>query len=178
MHRSFRVFLLTVFLLVGADQWLKAFSRNAAEWTEGRVFMPLWPGVFELKLVYNEGVAFGLAQGAGVFLTPIAFGMIGYTAWHSWKKPEETRLIRVLLALLCAGALGNLIDRLWMGKVTDMFWFRLINFHVFNIADVCITFAAILILWLALQDAFKPKTAVTEPAMSPEESETPKPSAE
>jgi signal peptidase II len=49
------------------------------------------------------------------------------------------------MALLCAGAIGNLIDRLALGRVTDMFWLRFIDFPVFNVADVCITIAGVLL---------------------------------
>jgi lipoprotein signal peptidase len=49
------------------------------------------------------------------------------------------------MALLCAGALGNLIDRIWDKRVTDMFWFRAIDFPVFNVADVCITAAGVML---------------------------------
>lgn len=150
--RAVWMFLGWVVALVGVDQLVKWASREAANWVEGRIFWPIWPGVFELKLVWNYGVAFGLAQGAGRFLTPIAAVISGYALWLVWTKPETPRLARLALSFLTAGAIGNLIDRVWKGKVTDMFWIRLIDFPVFNVADVCITVAGVLIIYLGLTD--------------------------
>jgi signal peptidase II len=64
------------------------------------------------------------------------------------------------MGLLAAGALGNLFDRVAFGKVTDMFYFRAINFPVFNVADACITIAAGLLIYLWTVEALaKPKPA-------------------
>jgi len=115
----------------------------AAEGVEGRVFLAPWPGVFELKLIYNEGVAFGMFQGAGTFLTPIAIVIAGAATVSAMRSAKVSRLHTVLCSLLAAGAIGNMIDRLWLGRVTDMFFVRAINFPVFNVADVCITAAAV-----------------------------------
>lgn len=65
----------------------------------------------------------------------------------------------VTLGMLAAGAIGNLIDRLWMGKVTDMFWFRLINFPVFNVADACITVSAILLAIMSIRQDISSRRA-------------------
>ena len=81
--------------------------------------------------------------------------------------------------LLCAGAIGNLIDRLWMGKVTDMFYARFIDFPVFNIADICISLAGTLIVLLALKDTFsksEPKLEPTPVESNPSESSSAEPS--
>lgn len=143
-------FAVLTLALTGLDQIVKALSRNAADWVEGRVFAVPWPGVFELKLVYNEGVAFGMLQGAGTLLTPIAVAIAGAAGFSALRPPKVARTHTVLCSLLAAGALGNMIDRLWLGKVTDMFFVRAISFPVFNVADVCITFAAFMLVASAL----------------------------
>lgn len=127
--------------------------------------------MFELKLVYNEGVAFGMMQGAGIYLTPVAVGIAVLAGWYSWNHGKEHTGLHVTCALLAAGSIGNLADRLAHGKVTDMFWIRAINFPVFNLADVCITVAGVLFIFGALKDAsHKSKeipadaTTVDEPA--------------
>ena len=134
----------------------------AAEGVEGRSIFPLWPGVFELKLVYNEGVAFGMLEGKGFWMFPIALAMASFAAWHTWKHPDAPKIVHITTATLAAGAIGNMIDRVVAQKVTDMFWFRLINFPVFNIADVCITFAGVMLVLSALVDVFRPKSAEEE----------------
>ncbi len=158
-------FLLVALALLAVDQVVKAWARGVTGGVEGRSIHPLWPGVFELKLVYNEGVAFGLFQGAGVFLAPVAILIAGAATWYSFRHPHQATVNHVTAALLASGAVGNLIDRLWMGRVTDMFWIRAINFPVFNIADVCITAAGTLLVLHGIRDAFAKKPA-QEPGLS------------
>lgn len=141
------------FLFVGMlvlDQAVKYWARGAVDGREGASIHPLWPGVFELTLVYNRGIAFGQLQGYGVLLTPIALAIAAGAIWYSMRHPHAARVYHVIAGLFAAGALGNLIDRLFLGKVTDMFDLRLIKFPVFNIADACITVsgAIMILLWL------------------------------
>jgi len=140
-----RLFIVVASLALLLDQATKVWARFASEGVEGRSLFVVWPRVFELKLVYNEGIAFGMFQGAGVFLTPIAALIAIGAAWYSFRHPQEPRSTHLTMALLCAGALGNMIDRVLFGKVTDMMWFRAIDFPVFNIADVCITIAGVML---------------------------------
>lgn len=144
------LWLTTFSVLLMIDQLVKAWARTAAGGVEGRTISALWPGVFELKLVYNEGIAFGMLQGQGILLAPIAILIAVGAFLYSWRQPQESRITHVGMAVLASGAIGNLIDRLWMHRVTDMFWIRAINFPVFNVADVCITGAAFIlgITWI------------------------------
>lgn len=181
MHARFKYFLIISLTLLALDQATKWWARAAAEGVEGRSIHPLWAGVFELKLVYNEGVAFGMLQGGGVFLTPIAIVITAFAAYYSYKHPQETKFNHLVLALLASGAVGNLIDRLAMGKVTDMFWFRLINFPVFNVADICISLAGAAFVFGGLKELVHPtkphpaeQSALQNPA-EPQESEVPSP---
>ncbi|MBX3096633.1 MAG: signal peptidase II [Fimbriimonadaceae bacterium] len=104
-----------------------------------------WPGVFELKLIYNEGVAFGMLQGYGVFMAPIAIAITIFAWYYSARHRHDPVAAHIGLGLVASGAVGNLIDRMWMGKVTDMFWFRAIDFPVFNIADAAISVGVVLL---------------------------------
>lgn len=155
--KGFRLFSVLTVLLFALDQLVKLWARTAANGAEGKTLAPLWPGVFELKLVYNEGVAFGMLQGAGILLTPVAIGIAAVATWYSWKHPQEKPISHVTAALLAAGATGNLVDRLAHGRVTDLFWIRAINFPVFNVADICITVAGAFLILSALSDLFKPR---------------------
>ena len=179
MHPKFRLFLLTSISLLVLDQLVKWWARAAAEGVEGRSIHSLWTGVFELKLVYNQGVAFGMLQGKGVYLAPIALIITAFAVYYSYKHKDEPKSHHVVLALLASGAVGNLIDRLAMGKVTDMFWFRLINFPVFNIADICISVAGAAFLLVSLQEMIKgkPDQQETEPTATPQK-EDPRPPSE
>lgn len=149
--------------LLAVDQAVKAWARGAL--VEGQSLNGPWPGVFELTLTYNKGIAFGLFQGVGVFFAPVAILIAGAAALYSYRHRTEPWPAHVGLALLASGAIGNLIDRVWLGKVTDMFWLRAIDFPVFNVADSCITVGAVLlgIAWI-LMPADKPeKVPVAQP---------------
>ncbi|MBL8066304.1 MAG: signal peptidase II [Chthonomonadaceae bacterium] len=162
MRRGLRLFVLLSIGLLLIDQMVKLWARNAAQGTEGRTLLAVWPGVFELKLVYNQGVAFGMLQGMGLLLSPIAIAIAVSAAIYSWKRPDEPKVHHVTAALLASGAVGNLIDRLTQGHVTDMFWIRLINFPVFNVADVCITAAGVLLVLGAARDMIRPNHESTD----------------
>ncbi len=117
-----------------------------------------WPGVFEITLTYNKGVAFGLFQGSGVLFAPIAILLAGASFYYVFKKPSEEKIHMVMISLLSSGAVGNLIDRVVFEKVTDMFWLRIINFPVFNIADICISVSAFLMILISLLENKQEKT--------------------
>jgi len=150
------LFWTVLVLLLVLDQLVKAWTRQhivlEGSW-EGRP----WPGVFELTNVQNEGIAFGLLQGMGPLLAPVAVAMALLAGFYSYRHPEESWLTHLAMALLAAGALGNLYDRMVLGKVTDMFSFRLIHFPVFNVADACITIAACLMMLSWIVDAVRSK---------------------
>ncbi|MBL8086826.1 MAG: signal peptidase II [Chthonomonas sp.] len=149
-------FVLTVFaILLAVDQAIKAYVRGSLDLYQS-THGP-WPGIFEITLTYNRGIAFGLAQGGGVFFAPVALLITGLCFRYCFKNPRETLLTQCSMAMLASGAVGNLIDRLWLGKVTDMFWLRIIDFPVFNFADACITTGAIL---LSIRFLFEPKPKV------------------
>lgn len=162
MHKKFIGFLAGSVGLIILDQLVKLWSRTAAQGVEGRTFLVVIQNVFELKLVFNKGVAFGMFEGRGVFLTPIAILIAAFTVYYSWKHRDEPARNHFVMALLASGAVGNLIDRLLFHQVTDMFWFRLIDFPVFNVADVCITFAGIAFAIEAFGQIFKKKAVSDE----------------
>lgn len=159
-----------IVVIIAIDQAVKFWARNAAGGLEGRVIAEVIPKVFELKLVYNRGVAFGMFQGAGVLLTPIAILIAGFSTWSSISKPEGGRLLHATMVLLASGAIGNLIDRLAFGKVTDMFYARIIDFPVFNVADAAISIAGALLVWTALRELAPTKqdAHAVNPDSSPE----------
>lgn len=149
------LYLALVTGLLALDQWSKHVVRETFILGQAKPYP--WPGVFELKLAYNEGIAFGMMQGRGQLFAPVAAIIAIGATWYAWKH-LQVRGLQILLGLLTAGAIGNMIDRLREGRVTDMFWFRAINFPVFNVADVCLTFAAIGLIVLGMFEK-KPETA-------------------
>jgi len=158
-----RQILFWIFLvgMVASDQLVKANVR--ANFNPGQ-YRTIIPGVFEITLTYNEGIAFGLFQGMGVLLAPIAIAIAAGAAWYSTKHPKESPWVHGALGLLAAGALGNLYDRVFNKRVTDMFYARFINFPVFNVADACITIASILLIFIWWGES---KRTATEPTPEP-----------
>ncbi len=155
MKRPYLFLFLAIALLV-LDQAVKYWVQQAIP-RGGSIHGLPFPGIFELTLQYNEGIAFGFFQGKGKLLSPIAIAIAAGTAWYSFRHPKEPWLTHVAMALLAAGAVGNLLDRIVNSRVTDMFWFRKINFPVFNVADSCITVATILLIltWFSASEQAK-----------------------
>ena len=90
----------------------------------------------------------------------------GGSIWYSTKHPQVAKVYHIVAALFAAGALGNLIDRLYLGKVTDMFDFRLIKFPVFNVADACITISGVVMVLLWIREAFEERKQAQKPESS------------
>ncbi|MFA4889529.1 MAG: signal peptidase II [Candidatus Omnitrophota bacterium] len=109
--------------------------------------LPVINGVFHLSLVHNRGAAFGILNN----LTPL-FILTSLAAviliFASLKKNRSISLENFALSLILAGALGNLIDRIFLGYVIDFLDFRV--WPVFNVADSAITVGAILLGWKIL----------------------------
>ena len=136
------VFWVLFILMLVADQLIKLWARHSLQVTS----MALWPNVLDLSLTFNKGIAFGMLQRFGVFLAPIAVAIAAGAIFYSTTHKKESGWIHVAMALLGAGALGNLFDRLVFGQVTDMFQIRLFEFPIFNLADSCITVAATMLI--------------------------------
>lgn len=111
-----------------------------------RTFDALIPGVVNLRMVGNRGMAFSLFSGQGAALTVLTFLLIaGVVAWLI-ARPDESKWIRVGFWLVVGGGLGNLFDRAVQGYVVDFIELAFVRFAVFNVADVCICVGAALVI--------------------------------
>lgn len=112
--------------------------------------IPLWEGVFHLTYVQNTGAAFSVFQGGANWLRwlslIVSFALMIW-AWIEAFSPIE----QFAYGFILAGALGNGIDRFLFGYVVDFLDFRLINFPVFNIADVCINIGIIFLIYATIK---------------------------
>lgn len=143
--------LLAVLAVVwGVDQATKALA--VARLTEGEP-VELVPGVLDLYLLYNPGAAFSLATGMTWLLTLVAVGVVVAVAVVARRL--GSRAWALALGLLLGGALGNLTDRLLrepgfaVGHVVD--FLRLPRWPVFNVADMAVVTAAVLVVVLSLR---------------------------
>lgn len=106
----------------------------------------LFPGA-KLYLTFNTGFAFSLPA-PQLILIVLAVGVSGFLVFWSLQK-ERTRFEQWTSVLVVSGAMGNAIDRIFLGQVTDFlsFW----NFPVFNVADMLVTFGIVVLLLGELQ---------------------------
>jgi signal peptidase II len=163
MRTKHLLFWVAMVVFIVIDQLVKLDVRHTM--VAGQALPYPWPNVFEIQLTFNQGIAFGYFQGKGVMLAPIAVVISVGSIWYILKHPEESKWNHFAFGLLAAGALGNLFDRVAFQRVTDMFWFRLINFPVFNVADSCITVATTMLIigWWA-EAAQRKETALGKEA--------------
>ena len=128
-------------LLLAADQGLKLWVVNHLELYASA---PLLPGVVELKYIQNTGGGWSILSEHTWLLSLITALVLVVIAVLLAKKIVRHPLGRWGCVLLLAGGLGNLIDRLRLGYVVDMFNFLFMDYPVFNIADICVVCGMIL----------------------------------
>lgn len=143
------LYLLLAVLMVVIDQLIKLWAV--------RVLMPIGSipiieGVFHLTYVENTGAAFSMLEGRQGFFILITLAAFGFVAYLYRTGMIKGVLGNLCMAFIVGGAIGNFIDRLRLGYVVDLFDFCLINFAVFNFADICITIGGALFIWLAILD--------------------------
>lgn len=102
-------------------------------------------GVFKLEYLENRGAAFGIMQNQQIFFAITAILIIGIIFFLYGRMPHTKRfyILKICAVMVCAGAIGNLIDRLRLNYVIDFFYFELIDFPVFNVADCYVVVACI-----------------------------------
>jgi signal peptidase II len=148
-----------VYLLAGlvvlADQYSKHLVRQLLP--VGATWNP-WPWLAPYARVLhieNTGAAFGMFQDAGLFFAVVAVVVSLVIVTYARKLPHGLWWIRVALGLQLGGALGNLIDRLIRGPVTD--FISVGQFAIFNVADASISTGVALLALLMLLEARQPK---------------------
>ncbi len=108
--------------------------------------IPVINDIFHITYVQNRGAAFNMLDGKSLLLIMVPTIAIIIAIWYMEKHLEEHWTLLVSLSLVIAGGVGNLIDRCFMGFVTDMFDFRF--WPVFNVADIAVCVGAgILVLY-------------------------------
>lgn len=129
--------------IAALDLITKAWARADLRYGESVEILPF----FNLTLGFNRGVAFGLLNDAGdaVVLIVTAAISVMFGFWF-WREPRA--LTRLGLAFVLGGAIGNFLDRLWRGEVTDFFDLHLFGTHwpAFNVADAAITCGVVLVV--------------------------------
>ncbi len=145
-------FLGIAVLIVAADQAVKWLIRENIERGDAIEVISL------LKIVHvtNSGAAFGMLQGAGPLLVMTSIvGMVAILV-YLFNPGFAHPVMRLGLALMLGGAVGNLIDRVKDGEVVD--FVKVPNFPAFNVADSAITIGVVLLAWAMLQETEHQRT--------------------
>ena len=141
---------IAVILLILADQATKLLAvASLKPQSGGRVLIP---GVFRFLYLENRGSAFGILQNKQTFFIIFTIIVLLVLLFVYIKTPQTQRLLplRIDLILIFAGAVGNFIDRVRQGFVVDFLYFELIDFPIFNVADIFVTVGCFLLIFLLL----------------------------
>ncbi|KJS81437.1 MAG: hypothetical protein JM58_16715 [Peptococcaceae bacterium BICA1-8] len=138
-------FWITIVIVLIIDQGTKILVKTTMSLYES---IALIPNIFHLTYIENPGAAFGLLANQRVFFIVITTIILLAVIYFYNQLKGQHLLLRIALGMVVGGALGNLVDRVRMGTVTDFFDFRI--WPVFNIADSAIVLGMIYISYQLL----------------------------
>ena len=141
--KNYWLLALVAGTVIAVDQITKLMIRTNLAYGESWAPIKSLP-FFRIVHWTNTGAAFGMFQGGGLLFGFLALIVSAAIIIYFPQLPEDHKLLRVALAMQLGGALGNLIDRIKFGPVTD--FIAVGSFPVFNIADACITIGVGLLL--------------------------------
>ena len=129
---------ISIIVLIFIDQYTKILAITHLKDQEPFV---IWDGVFELRYLENRGAAFGILQNQQLFFVIMTAIVLAVILFLFKRTPDTKRYLplRLTAVFITAGAIGNMIDRVLRGYVVDFFYFSLIDFPIFNVADIYVT---------------------------------------
>lgn len=110
--------------------------------------IPLISNVLHLTYILNAGAAFGILANQRVFFIVIAVLLAGVIIYFRHQILKLHKILQIGIALLLGGAIGNMIDRIFIGKVVDYIDFRI--WPIFNLADIAIVLGCFIIIYKLL----------------------------
>ncbi len=144
--------ILLIAIILGSIFLDQLTKWLAVVYLQGGPSVPIWKEVLHLTFVKNEGAAFGmLSDHRWVFMIFSTVAIIGLTIYLFRFSPKNPWL-RIPLAMIIGGGIGNMIDRVLLGYVIDFIDFTLINFAVFNVADSFVTVGAFVLMGYLIRD--------------------------
>lgn len=146
INRAVKAILLFI-VLVAFDLFTKSLAVNALQ--DGRR-IPLISGVLEFYYIQNRGAAFGMFQSGTFILSLISLAALIVLVVIYLMIPDDRKYLplRLVLIFISAGAAGNLYDRITLKYVRDFIYFSLIDFPVFNVADIYVTCSVFILAFL------------------------------
>lgn len=143
-------FLSIIILILGLDQVSKWLVRDAMDLGQS---IPIISSLMSLTYIENRGAAFGIMAGGRVLFIALTFLLLAFLLWYRHQNKHQSFLLEISTGLIIAGALGNLIDRIVKGSVTDFIDFHF--FPIFNVADIAVTCGVFLMAVFIFKDENK-----------------------
>jgi len=146
------IYFLFILILIASDQLTKAIVAQKIPSLNSKSIIP---GFFNLTHIRNRGAIFGFFSQSGsqplfIILTVVSLAALVFVIFYFFKTPTSERLMIISLSLILAGAMGNMIDRIFRGYVIDFMDFYVREWHwpSFNIADASITIGAFFLFFI------------------------------
>ncbi|WP_429970909.1 signal peptidase II [Fructilactobacillus sp. Tb1] len=139
--------VISISLLI-VDQLVKLLTRMNLNLGQEVTFIP---GVLSFTYLQNTGAAWSFMEGNSIFFVIVALFAICIFSYLLLKN-QDNKIMSLGVILMLTGTLGNLFDRIFKGFVTDMIKIDFINFPIFNIADMSLTFGVIILLFSLLKE--------------------------
>ena len=129
---------VTSFLCVVVGIIIDQYTKHLAVIHLQDAPIPIMEGVFELQYLENRGAAFGMLQNQQWFFLIITVVLLFFITKLYIGLPRRKRVmpLRIAMIFIMAGAIGNMIDRIRLNYVIDFLYFKLIDFPIFNVADI------------------------------------------
>ncbi|MGG1442907.1 signal peptidase II [Brevibacillus laterosporus] len=147
------IYYIIALAVIALDQWTKHLVVKYMEYGES---IPLIENVFHLTSHRNMGAAFGMLQNRRVFFIIITTLVVIGIIYTLYKQGKSNTRMSIALSLVLGGAIGNFIDRVSTGQVVDFLHAVIINFPIFNVADMAITFGVAVLLIDIFMESRKP----------------------
>lgn len=154
------ILVVIIAVLVAADQLVKHWAVTSLEPVGSMDFIRIGDTkLVDLTYLENRGAIFGSMAGQRWFLVGFTTLVIILASVGMIMALKRSKFLSFSIMLFVAGGIGNIIDRIRYGYVVDMFEFKFVHFAIFNVADICVTFAFIfIIIYMLFIDPKKEKT--------------------
>ena len=153
-RKFFIIDVVIAFLGLMLDQFTKYL---AVAHLKEQPAVSLIPDVLELRYLENRGAAFGMLQNQKMFFVIMTTIIMIFCLYALWNMPSEKKYypLHILGGFLMAGALGNFLDRIRLDYVVDFIYFKLIDFPIFNVADIYVTMICVIGILLVFFGKYK-----------------------
>ncbi len=161
---------LLIAIIVGSVALDQLTKWLAVVYLSGQPSFPLWKDVLHFTFVKNEGAAFGILKDQRwVFMVISTIALLALSVYLFGFCKKDRPFVKITLAMIIGGGIGNMIDRIALGYVIDFIDFTLIDFAVFNVADSFVTVGAFMLMGYLIRDMILEVKAEKKATLSAQE---------